>query len=174
MHILQGKGRSHCYLGRLFLLSLLEHNREFIDVGRWAIAMALLEAERKSNLKPGKNWYKRLFTALDASYENFCKNRLKIITFNYDRSLEKYLSDVFPYKYKQEKSADCLKELKSLKVYHIYGSLGPLEWQCDKKEDAVPYGTTVDYETPGARAIVHRAAQNIEILRPEKNDIPHP
>lgn len=149
----------------------LEHNREFIDVGKWAIAMALLEAEHKSKLKPEKNWYKRLFTALGASYKDFRKNQLKIITFNYDRSLEKYLSDVFPYKYKQEKLADCLKELKSLKVYHIYGSLGPLEWQCDKKEDAVPYGAKVDYKTPQARAIVHRAARNIEILPPEKTDI---
>lgn len=150
----------------------LEHNPEFIDVGRWAIAMALLEAERRSNLKPKTNWYKHLFRALDASYEDFYKNQLKVITFNYDRSLEKYLSDVFPYKYKQEKPADCLKQLRLLKVYHIYGSLGPLEWQCDKKEDAVPYGATVDYKTPGAaRAIVHRAAQNIEILPPEENDI---
>lgn len=149
----------------------LEHNPEFLDVGRWAIAMALLEAERKSNLKPKTNWYKRLFRALDASYEDFHKNQLKVITFNYDRSLEKYLSDVFPYKYKQEKPADCLKELNLLKVYHIYGSLGPLEWQCDKKEDAVPYGATVDYKTPGAKTIVHRAARNIEILPPEKNGI---
>ena len=150
----------------------LEHNPEFIDVGRWAIAMALLEAERRSNLKAKRNWYKRLFRALDANYEDFCENQLKVITFNYDRSLEKYLSDVFPYKYKQENSADHLKVLKSLRVYHIYGSLGPLEWQCDKKEDAVPYGATVDYKTPAARAIVHRAARNIEIPAPEKNDIP--
>lgn len=151
----------------------LEHNREFIDVGRWAIAMALLEAERRSNLKAKINWYKRLFRALDASYEDFHKNQLKVITFNYDRSLEKYLSDVFPYRYKQEEPADCLKELKSLKVYHIYGSLGPLEWQCDKKEDAVPYGATLDYKTVGAaRAIVYRAALNIEILPPEENGIP--
>lgn len=149
----------------------LEHNREFIDVGRWAIAMVLLQAERGSNLKPKINWYKRLFRALDASYEDFHKNQLKVITFNYDRSLEKYLSDVFPYRYKQEEPADCLKKLKSLEVYHIYGSLGPLEWQCDKKEDAVPYRTTVDYKTSEARAIVRRAARNIEILSPEENSM---
>lgn len=147
----------------------LENNQEFVDVGRWAIAMALLEAEGKSNLSPEKNWYKRLFRGLSTSYEKFRENKLKVITFNYDRSLEKYLSDVLPYKYKQQKSKDCLQELKLLEVYHIYGSLGLLEWQCKKQEDALPYGASLDYNTPYARAIVRRAAGNIYIPTPDND-----
>ena len=78
--------------------AFLEENSEWLEIGKAAIALELLKAEWKSinNLFPPKqpkdHWYETLWSYLKApSWSTFKKNKISIITFNYDRSLEHYL-----------------------------------------------------------------------------------
>ncbi len=73
---------------------------EFLKIGTTAIAVALIPKEHQGVLmrfRKGEgyrrelDWYKYLWKSMDAPFEEFGENRLSIITFNYDRSLEFYL-----------------------------------------------------------------------------------
>ncbi len=70
----------------------LAHHTDFVNVGKLAIASILIAREAASNLSPQKdNWYGYLWSRLETDWDDFSKNKLKIITFNYDRSLEQFL-----------------------------------------------------------------------------------
>ncbi|MHC4477182.1 MAG: hypothetical protein ACYTEL_16165 [Planctomycetota bacterium] len=142
----------------------LEHNEEFVEIGKAAIALALLRAEQKSNLRPTNSWYQYLFSQLSGSFEHFDKNRVSIITFNYDRSLEHYLYMAFTNTHSAIKSEDCAQKLKSIPIVHPYGSLGHFEWQA-KKPFPVPFGHEATTD------MVHQASRNIKII-PETNQDP--
>jgi hypothetical protein len=72
----------------------LEHQPDFREVGKLAIATALLPCEQEpSLLKPtavNKHWYRLLFNQFVRS-DGFSAARLTVITLNYDRSIEAYL-----------------------------------------------------------------------------------
>lgn len=86
----------------------LEKNDEFIPMGKIAISIVLLHYELNSDLSPVNNWYRLLFKRLDGPFENFQNNMLSIITFNYERSLEKYLYDAFRYNHVKKSDAECV------------------------------------------------------------------
>lgn len=136
----------------------LEHNPGFLEVGRVAIAVALLDCERRSNLSPPQNWYQFLFGKLSARFDEFGKNNLSIVTFNYDRSLEYYLFRVFRHTHTGRSEAECKAMINKLHVLHVYGSLGPLEWQTTDADLHVPYCARLDL------SYVQRAAGNIRIM----------
>ncbi len=76
--------------------AFLERRPEFLDVGKLAIAFCLMPFEKEENLyypdpSRGGDWYEYLSVKLNSSFEEFGQNKLSIITFNYDRSLEQYL-----------------------------------------------------------------------------------
>lgn len=142
----------------------LEHNPDFIEVGKVAIAIALLEYEQNSDLRPTNNWYQLLFQRLDSPFEEFQDNKLSIITFNYDRSLEQYLFENFRYTHTNKSKEECRKKLNQLKICHVYGSLGRLEWKFDNPEHPLPqvhYGAKLDQN------YILCAADSIKIV-PEK------
>ena len=64
------------------------------NVGKLAIAYCLMLFEDETKLyQPdgdlrGGNWYAYLVGKLDLTFEEFGNNKLSIVTFNYDRSLE--------------------------------------------------------------------------------------
>lgn len=163
--------------------AFLEHSPDFKDVGKVAISKELLDTENEFQLfaywqskrlaqwkgdepvlSPGvhiddDNWYQLLFTRLNAPFDDFEKNNICIITFNYDRSLEHYLFTGLRYTYKKAID-ECAEKLKAIKIIHVHGSLGPLPWQ--QSDNAVPYK---------GRATIERvkvASQNIKII-PEAN-----
>lgn len=121
----------------------LEHNSSFIEVGKVAIAITLLHREAHSELGPENNWYQLLFERLNSPFDRFQDNRLSIITFNYDRSLEQYLFKTFRYTHTAKTEEKCKEKLNQLRIVHVYGSLGRLEWQRDDPKHPmpqVPYG----------------------------------
>lgn len=149
----------------------LEHNPKYIEVGKVAIAIKLLQYEKQS-LEKGlrKNaagdWYQLLFDRLNTPFDKFHENKIGIVTFNYDRSLEDALFQMFIYTHtdKEEKA----EEFNQIPIVHVYGSLGRLEWQPedpDNSTEAVPYGSKVNL------CYVQRAAKSIKIVPEEQNQL---
>jgi hypothetical protein len=73
--------------------AFLEHRPNFLRVGKLAIAHCLIPFEDEAklyrpDLSRGGNWYEYLSVKLSSSFEQFGDNKLSIITFNYDRSVE--------------------------------------------------------------------------------------
>ncbi|MFC1603466.1 hypothetical protein ACFL5F_00425 [Planctomycetota bacterium] len=149
----------------------LEHNPLFIEVGKVAIAIALLGCEQRRGLRRGakENWYQLLFGRLDSPFENFQNNKLSIITFNYDRSFEHSLFESFRYTHTEKSEDECKEKLNQLQIIHVYGSLGRLEWQSDNPKiplTEVPYGAKLD------NVSIIAAADNIKIMSEESKELP--
>jgi len=148
----------------------LEHNPEFIEIGKIAIAIALLECERGGSLRTAKkDWYQLLFDRINCPIEDFQYNKLSIVTFNYDRSLEQHLFNSFRYTHAEKSEEECKKKLNKLHIIHVYGSLGRLEWQFDNPNiplTHVPYGAKLDDVSVSA------AADNIKIMSEDSEELP--
>jgi hypothetical protein len=73
--------------------SFLEFYPQFLEIGKLCIALALIPQEKPDRLMvdPSINWYRYLRDCLLCKPSEFVLNRLSVVTFNYDRSLEHYL-----------------------------------------------------------------------------------
>ena len=113
------------YSGKMSIDAFLEYRPEFIDIGKIAIALALIDCETVNNVFDTKlpNWYQYLSSLLSSSFEDFSKNKLRILTFNYDRSLEFYLLRTIQSSYNKP-IIDCVTALKSIPIIHLHGDLG--------------------------------------------------
>lgn len=105
----------------------LETRHEFTDLGKATIAYMLIPCEDEQNLKRSSkvHWYEYLFSKMHSpSLEGFKENKLSFLTFNYDRSLEKFLFDAIIGKYglAYDKAVNQFDEL--VKIKHVYGQLG--------------------------------------------------
>jgi hypothetical protein len=112
--------------------AFLEHRPEFRDAGKLAIALSLMARENEKILnnfeKRKVGFYDYLFTQLNTSWEEFGNNKLSIITFNYDRSLEHYLFTALKHSYGKSDEL-IVKALSNIPIVHVHGSLGSLPWQ---------------------------------------------
>ena len=146
----------------------LEGHSEFADVGTRAIACGLLPYERSDThpLQESESlerrgdrptWYDYLWDELRQDIENFTDNKLTIVTFNYDRSLEQYLGRALQV----TGVKDISKRMSSLGFIHVYGTLGGRPY-IDK--GARGYG---DIEES---ALIIDAARGIKII--DRNDDP--
>ncbi len=114
--------------------AFLERRPEFAEIGKHAIARTLLPHENPSRLYDRtfpQPWYEYLFQRLAAAPDRFHENQLKVITFNYDRSLEFYLRTAFADTYHCTET-DAGTFLEAVPVLHMHGQLGSL--------DEIPYG----------------------------------
>jgi len=139
----------------------LEENPEYVEIGKITIAMTLLDCEKNSNLKPKNNWYQLLFDRLHSSFDTFQNNKLAIVTFNYDRSLEQYFFERFKNTYTAKNEGECKEKLSQLQILHVYGSLGRLSWQLDDPENPIPQ---VPYGVELSKGMFITAANSIEIM----------
>jgi hypothetical protein len=90
---------------------------KYADVAKPTIARALYDREDHTTISHG--FYKFLFHEIRGHF-----NKFKIISFNYDRSLEHYLSlHLRPYEGSIEKS---FAKLRELEILHIHGRLSNL------------------------------------------------
>ncbi len=106
----------------------LEHNPYFLPIGKSAIAASLIPLENHDHLFPphapeGHHWYKQLLESLDPAGD-LSQNKLSILTFNYDRSLEEYLYSALRARRhcSAEEAADACQQVP---IIHLYGHLGP-------------------------------------------------
>ena len=126
-------------------------NKQIEVCGKLAITSAILTAERESSLfisrtqrhpqldfgRIANTWFIGFFQLLS---ENCRSGELELrlasvalIIFNYDRCVEHFLYYAFQnyYSLSPEKAASLLGHLK---IYHPYGTVGPLPWQGSEKQ----------------------------------------
>ncbi|HEY2805233.1 MAG TPA: hypothetical protein VGI92_05175 [Gemmatimonadales bacterium] len=114
--------------GRTSVDAFLEHRTEFLDVGKAAIAAALLPLERTGPLNaPGSrpHWYDYLWERMNAPFHSLARNALTVITFNYDRSLEYYLWHALANAYGKDPAATTAV-YNAFNILHVHGWLGSL------------------------------------------------
>lgn len=155
--------------------AFLEHNRKYLNIGRRAIANVLIRKERHKELfdnwinkwldptNKDRHWYQLLFSKLNSPFEEFEKNKLKIITFNYDRSLEYFLLKSMKAKYSENDPKSVLEKLKTIPILHMYGKLGNLP-EYDSEDSPVPYdlfGSNKESVEYWWRKYINKASQKI-------------
>lgn len=121
---------------KAFLLSgqssvdaFLEHQPDFVELGKLAITAVLVRSENMEKLFKAEDWYAHLFHILDNSVlEDFGKNKLAIVTFNYDRSIETFLFNSLKFSYNLDDQT-AAKVLSQIPIIHLHGQMGNLPWQ---------------------------------------------
>lgn len=123
--------------------AFLEHRPEFADIGKLLIALVILKTELDTDLFGFNNrergCYQYLFSKLNTNWDEFPKNKVGFVTFNYDRSLEHFLFTSLKNTYGKEDN-NCARQLDHIPIIHVHGSLGKLPWQ---SEDGVSYGANL-------------------------------
>jgi hypothetical protein len=148
--------------------AFLEWRPNFLDIGKLAIAYCLIPFEDESKLfippsLRGGDWYEYLSVKLNASFEDFGNNKLAIITFNYDRSLEHYLHTSLQNLHGRNQD-DCNATLAKIPIIHVYGQLGKSAYS---NSGAFPYGLRREVKY----ADVHLAAAGITLLHEQASEL---
>ena len=127
--------------GRQSVDRFLEQREVFLNVGKAAIAFELIKCEIKASLfntEEKEHWYEYLFNKLETNLDDFANNKLNVITFNYDRSLEFYLTTALANSHGIELD-DAHTTLQTMAIIHVHGKLGNLHF-------GEPYGQARMYE----------------------------
>lgn len=162
-NLLADFGKALSYSGMSSVDAFLEHRREFIEVGKVAIAQALIPLESERNLfYAQRKWYQYVFERMSTTFDEFQDNKISILTFNYDRSLEHFLVTAIKHKFGKSESESASK-LNNLKIIHLHGQLGLLPWQGG---DGRPYEPAAD------DVFVKNAAEQIKIVSEDMSGAP--
>ncbi len=132
------------YSGLLSVDAFLERRPEFMPIGKATMAIELLLKEHHNNLwTEGSNWLLYLYSAMIGnSLDQFAKNSVSFVTFNYDRSVEHFFSTSLANSFGR-RMEDVKQILDQIPIIHLHGRLGHLPWQVSSP--SVEYGkTTVD------------------------------
>ncbi len=143
--------------------AFLEHLPEYVDVGKAAIAVSLIPFENLETLlsrSPDQrpSWYEYLFNQMGARKEVFPENKLAIVTFNYDRSLEYFLFTALKNSYRlaEKEAADLLSKIP---MVHAHGQLGkPTFWASDGR----------DYSPEVTTDIIRQCVSEIKIIHEQR------
>jgi hypothetical protein len=119
--------------------TFLEHNTDYVDLGKMLITLCLKQYEEEDRLfSPNDSgWYLDLFQSLikDTTLEYISNTPLTIVTFNYDRSLEAFLHKSLIYRYHLNSDA-ANNILQQIKILHPHGIIG--------KYPDIPYKSSLD------------------------------
>jgi hypothetical protein len=129
----------------------LEHKTSLREVGAYFIAHVIARAEQHHILFSAVNWYTHFYRILGLDAAGDGMPPVVVVTLNYDRSLEHYLSQFIEFHCSERVIADCRRKRQRLQVIHAHGSLGTYE--------DVPYG-----QAGMSAAALHAAAQNIRLV----------
>jgi len=153
-----------------FDLFLSRNRKEYYNAGKFILAWCILYFETISKFNedlenPEQDWYRLLFKELTSEMirsndlEKFRQNRLNIITFNYDRSLEEYLSRSLFFSFAGDRE-DVIKSFEWIKIIHTYGKVFELQWEDYKKGEK--------YSTNDILDLANKAKNNIQIIYDER------
>lgn len=136
----------------------IENRNEWSAIGKAAIAAALIPRESLSHVvNPTQNEriYEYIWHRMGPSLEDFVKNNLSVITFNYDRSFEIFMLYALTHAYglPHPKAEEVFRG--TVPLVHVYGQLNALSYA---HGDGMPYGAA-----PNKKNII-TAAENIEIV----------
>lgn len=130
--------------GASYIDEFLAKRQEFIEVGRAAIASELIKYEDQHKLRCRENnWYFKLTNQVTRQIDRNAPHGLVLVTFNYDRSLDKFLHDFFVTTYPQGAKSETVE--RWIPIFHVHGRLGYLEHQTDF-EPRRPYKPTTSFE----------------------------
>lgn len=132
--------------GRTIDWFLRYQDERFGDIGRLQLAAVLLMCEREERLFG--DWYELLLHQLiPGGPESLEPGKLSVITFNYDRSFERFFRNALEAQYNLNE-ANARDVFSRVRIKHVYGDLGSLE--------DVPYG---------AFDMAQLAASSISLIR---------
>ncbi len=119
--------------GKSSVDTFLEHRIDFLNIGKAAMAAALIprEDEKKLFSEPDDDWYKYVFQQMNATFNDFGKNKIVFITYNYDRSLEHFLHESLK-NLSGRTDNECAAIVKKIPIIHLHGYLGGFSWQVKK------------------------------------------
>ena len=128
--------------------AFLEHRPDFIDVGKIATAHRLIWCENTNALLGRLNghWLRYVYGRMNAPFDEFGKNRISFITFNYDRSIEHFLYTALCNGYGKD-PREVAEQLSTIPVVHLHGNLGALPWQSERGRQ---YRPEIDAESLAA------------------------
>ncbi|MGD0307174.1 MAG: hypothetical protein ABSC71_20305 [Candidatus Acidiferrales bacterium] len=138
----------------------LEHRREFIKLGKVATACTLMPREVIDRLfkEDETDWYQYFFHKLRSRFEEFERNRVAVVTFNYDRSLECFLTLAIMNLYGKSQ-AEAAAKVQSVPIVHVYGQLGSLP---------SPISVGMAFGTPESPHLIDQAADSIQIVHEDR------
>jgi hypothetical protein len=132
----------------------LEFRPEFLEVGKAAIAAALIPHENDPDLVPReRSWYDYLFDALMCQRERFSENKLAILTYNYDRSIEWFLIQSLTQSYGIPAGEAVRLLFSTIPIIHLHGSLGDLS---ERRYEPTLSPEAVRIEKPKAVVVMQR------------------
>ena len=132
-----------------------------IDIGKAVIAAVLCRFETNETLFSYKdNWLRYIYNNLNTTFDDFGENKLSVVTFNYDRTVEHFLFQSLLYTY-NKRTAACTEAMRQIPIIHLHGRLGNLAWQGPA---ARSYGQPLDAE--GFRA----CKEGIKIIHEDITD----
>lgn len=143
-----------------------------VRLGKEAIAQTLLPCEQelmdyKLQIDGARGWYCNLVDLLTSGKT---QGKLKIVTFNYDRSLEycviRQLAAIFSESI--ETAAKRFKEL--VEIHHVYGSLGSLPELVQDESSSLGFGGKDGSGGHIKRAAI-KAALSIRVVGDRPSDI---
>lgn len=160
--------------GSYSLDAFVETRTEFLEVCKLAIAAKLIPLENDLALFPRQlhptrevgDWYRYLSNRLLSNLSNGSRERLTILTYNYDRSLEHYLHIALANAFGLDETVDH-PQLSALEVIHLHGSLGRLPWQNDSH---LIYSRS--YQSNCDLDAIRMAAAQIKIIHENQDDTP--
>ncbi len=126
----------------------LEENPDHIEIGRVAIAQNLIKKEDELQLflpnSDPENWYRKFVDELGISKNrNLSSNSVTIFTYNYERSLEHYLTTIIQHRM-GVKEEDAKLTRNKIPIYYLHGSLGSLN---ENDSNFRSYETKIDANT---------------------------
>ncbi len=137
----------------------LEENRRFDEIGRLAIAFALLPCEIDDRLFPPHaprrdHWYEVFANILElGESRRYLRNHVTVISYNYDRSLEYYLGNLMLNRLPR-RGRTLWRHHDHIPILHLHGSLGPLGGGDD----------CVSYETAPNAKHLQLAAREVSVV----------
>lgn len=151
--------------------AFLERRPTFMDVGKAAIAQALIPYERTDKLFPldedRSNWYKYLFQRMNTSFEDFGQNRVSVLTYNYDRSLEHFLFTALKSISEDKSNQECAEKLSEIPIIHLHGRLGRLPWQPESGAEQ-----PLLYDADATPEQLRVSAESIKIIHEDIGEYP--
>jgi hypothetical protein len=129
----------------------LERKTSFRVLGAYFIAHAVAKKENHESLFTHHDWYTILYNLLSLESDSDEIPPLNIVTLNYDRSVEHFLSRYLDYNCPDQFVDSGKRKLTKMRIVHAHGSIG--------RYDTVPYGNAGKDASS-----LHEAAGSIRIV----------
>ncbi len=145
----------------------------YSEVGKIHIASALCAKEDPAQFHgggPGRHWLKHLWQAMKAPPDQFSRNRVAFVVFNYDRAVEHFFTRALVSSYGLASNDDAWRAVSGLRIVHPHGLLGTYQppvsagrsGYADGRQTYSNQGITFD--------LVHHAAKRIRLFWEDTDD----